>query len=423
MASTSTRRAMLARLAAAGLAAQLPVATRAQARRSIRVGFVSPHTGALAAFGETDRWAMEALQPLLAKGVTVNGIDYAVEVLHRDSQSSPNRAAEVANDLILRDKVDLMVVTSAPETVNPVTDACELNEVPCISTVCPWQPWFFGRKGDPTKGFNWTYHFFWGLEEVIAVYTNLWKSVTTNRKVGGLFPNDSDGNAWGDPKLGLPPALAAHGFSLTDPGRFQTMTQTFAAQLTAFKRDGVDIVTGVVIPPDVKTFLTQARQQAFRPKVISIAKAMLLPAQVEAVGELANGVTTEVWWSPSHPFKSSLTGQSAKALAEAYEASTKRQWTQPIGFSHALFEVALDALKRSKDPLNKAALRDAILATNLQTVVGPVKFGGAGPMKNVSRTPLVGGQWGKGDKHKYELVIVNNDSAPSVPTGGKLRLL
>ena len=26
--------------------------------------------------------------------------------------------------------------------------------------------------------------------------------------IGGLFPNDADGNAWGDPNLGLPPALA-----------------------------------------------------------------------------------------------------------------------------------------------------------------------------------------------------------------------
>ena len=55
-----------------------------------------------------------------------------------------------------------------------------------------------------------------------------------------------------------------------------------------------------------------------------------------------------MWWSPSHPFTSSLTKQSAKALAEAYEAGTKKQWTQPIGFAHALFEVAADALKRSQ---------------------------------------------------------------------------
>ena len=102
-----------------------------------------------------------------------------------------------------------MLTAGTPETTNPVGDACELNEIPCISSVVPWQPWFFGRKGDPAKGFNWTYHFFWGLEDVIASFTNGWKSVQTNKKVGGLFPNDGDGNAWGDKELGFPKPLAA----------------------------------------------------------------------------------------------------------------------------------------------------------------------------------------------------------------------
>ena len=94
---------------------------------------------------------------------------------------------------------------------------CELNEVPCVSSVVPWQPWFFGRKGDPAKGFAWTYHLFWGLEDVIANFTNGWKTVETNKKVGGLFPNDGDGNAWGDKELGFPEAAGADGLHAHRP--------------------------------------------------------------------------------------------------------------------------------------------------------------------------------------------------------------
>jgi branched-chain amino acid transport system substrate-binding protein len=291
-----------------------------------------------------------------------------------------------------------------------------------VSSVVPWQPWFFGRKGDPAKGFDYTYHMFWGLEDVIANYTNGWNSVRTNKKVGGLFPNDGDGNAWGDKELGFPKPLAAQGYSLTDPGRFQNGTQDFSAQIAAFKRDNVDIVTGVVIPPDAKTFLTQARQQGLKPKVITLGKALLFPGAIEALGELGDGLSTEVWWSPSHPYASSLTKQSAKALAEAYEADTKKQWTQPIGFAHALFEVAADALKRSRS-VKPDDVRDAVVATRLATVVGPVQWGGKGPFKNVSKTPLVLGQWGKGQKYKMELTIVNNEAAKNIPTGGSLRPL
>ena len=91
-----------------------------------------------------------------------------MQIITKDSQSSGSRASEVASELILGDKVDLIVASATPDTTNPVADQAEVNEVPCITTNCPWQPYFFGRKGDPAKGFTWTYHFFWGLEDVIA---------------------------------------------------------------------------------------------------------------------------------------------------------------------------------------------------------------------------------------------------------------
>jgi branched-chain amino acid transport system substrate-binding protein len=409
-----TRRQFTAALAAAGAASDVFAAD------TLKIGYVSPQTGPLAPFGEADKWVIEQMKVAMKNGVSIGGRKYQVQVLLKDSQSSPNRAGEVANDLILKDKVALILTAGTPETANPVSDACELNQVPCISSVVPWQPWFFGRKGDPAKGFDWTYHIFWGLEDVIANFTNGWKTVSTNKKVGGLFPNDGDGNAWGDKELGFPKPLSQMGFTLTDPGRYQNGTQDFSAQIARFKADGVEIVTGVVIPPDAKTFLTQARQQGFKPKVITLGKALLFPGAIEALGDLGDGLTTEVWWSPSHPFTSSLTKQSARQLADAYEAGTKRQWTQPIGFAHALFEVASNALARSKSARN-TDVRDAIAATNVQTVVGPVKWGGQGPFKNVSKTPLVLGQWVKGTRNKYELVIVNNEAFKQIPTAGALK--
>jgi len=415
------RRSLLKAGGAALALASLPKFALAQGS-TITIGYVSPQTGPLAPFGEADKFVIDQMQTAFKGGLPVGGKKMAVRILLKDSQSNPNRAGEVANDLILKDKVQLVLTAGTPETANPVCDACELNEVPCISSVVPWQPWFFGRKGDPAKGFNWTYHFFWGLEDVIANFTNGWKSVQTNKKVGGLFPNDGDGNAWGDKELGFPKPLAAMGFTLFDPGRYQNLTQDFSAQIAAFKKENVEIVTGVMIPPDAKTFLTQARQQGFRPKVITLGKALLFPGAIDALGDLGDGLTTEVWWSPSHPFKSSLTGQSAKALADSYEATAKKQWTQPIGFAHALFEVAADSLKRAKDASNKS-VRDAIVASNLSTVVGPVKWGGKGPFKNVSKTPLVLGQWVKGKHYRHELVIVNDQAAPNIPVAGKMTLI
>ena len=407
-------------VAGAALVGGLGAAPAFAKQRKIKFGYVSPQTGPLAPFAEADNFIVKNVVEALKNGIQIGSRTYPVEIIVKDSQSNPNRAAEVANELILSDEVDLMLVSSTPETTNPVSDQCEINEVPCISTVAPWQPWMFTRGGDPRTGFEWTYHFFWGLEDVIETYTNMWQSLDTNGVVAGLFPNDGDGNAWGDPQVGFPPTLAKKGFELIDPGRFQNLTDDFSAQISAFKNGEAEIVTGVVIPPDLTTFWSQAQQQGFRPKAASIGKGILFPSAVESLGKAGHNLSTEVWWSPNHPFSSSLTGQSSREIATSYMQATGKQWTPPLGFTHALFELAVDIIRRV-DALGEAeAVRDALLDTNLNTVVGPINWKDS-PIKNVAKTPLVGGQWRLGGDFMYDLVITNNQAAPMVPLGGDMQ--
>jgi len=437
MAATShgfafNRRRFLKATGATGLAlaAKSAFAPAIAQAKTIKLGYVSPQTGPLAAFAEADNFIVGNFKSAVKDGLKIGNRSHPVDVIVKDSQSNPNRAAEVTKELIIRDKVDLVLVASTPETTNPVSTQCEIEEVPCISTVAPWQPWFIGRQANPAGGppawkpFATTFHFFWGLEDVIAVFTNMWSQVATNKSVGGLFPNDGDGNAWGDKQVGFPPVLEKLGYKLTDPGRYQNLTDNFSAQIAAFKNANSEIVTGVVLPPDFTTFWKQARQQGFRPKVASIGKAILFPVAVEALGADGHNLSSEVWWSPSHPFKSSLNGMTARQLATAYEQATKKQWTQPIGFVHALFEVAVDVLRHTPQVGDAPATIKAIAATNLETVVGKIAWNGANlppfAAKNVAKTPLVGGQWRVKAGNKYDIVITDNRTAPAIPVGGKM---
>jgi branched-chain amino acid transport system substrate-binding protein len=393
---------------------------------AIKIGYVSPQTGPLAGFGEADKFVIGALKQKLADGIEVDGEKRSIEVLTRDSQSNSNRAASVTNDLILNDNVNLILVEGTPDNTNPVADACEANGMPCISSVAPWQSYFLGRQGNPEKPFKWTYHFFWGLEDLIAVYSDIWPQVPTNKKMGVLWPNDPDGLAFADPKNGFGPPLKEQGYTIVDPGRFNDGTDDFSSQISKFKAAGVELISGVALPPDWATFWSQAAQQGLRPKVATIAKAILFPSAVDALGDRANGLASEVWWSNKHPFKSSLTGQTAAQLADAYEQSTKKLWTQPVGFVHALFEVAVDVFKRAKDVGDPKAVADAVKATNLDTVVGNIGWSAGAeqnPVANVSKTKLVGGQWVKGQEYPWELNIVTNKQLPEVPVGGKLQAL
>lgn len=386
------------------------------AGKTIKIGMVTPETGPIAAFGEPSQWVAAGVRKTLADGITVAGQKYNVEIITKDSQSNPNRASEVTAQLINNDKVDIMTGSSTSDTVNPVSDQCELAGVPCITSDDPWQAWFFPRKGDPKKGFEWTYHFFWGFDMIGNTFVDMWQTLPTNKVVATLFTNDPDGIGASDKERGLPALYRSKGYDVHELGLYPPLSDDFSSQIAEMKKANAEIVCGIFNPPQFATFWTQCAQQGFKPKIVTPPKAVLFPTAVEALGDRGVGISTEVWWSHHHPFKSGLTGETAQQYCDAYEKATGKQWTQPLGFKLANLEVAIDVLKRAKK-LEPTAIRDAIAQTDYQSIVGPLtwKGGPLNPVPNVCITPLVGGQWKKGKKFKYDLEIVSNKTAPNIP--------
>jgi branched-chain amino acid transport system substrate-binding protein len=286
----------------------------------------------------------------------------------------------------------------------------------------PWQAWLFPMKGDPAKGFKSAFHFFWGIEDIADVYLDIWKGAPTNKVVGSVFSNDVPGNAMGDAKLGMPATFAQAGYKVIDVGKFPVGADDFSNYIQAFKKENVEIVTGLFNPPEWASFLNQSAQMGFKPKICTIAKALLFPGGVAALGSRAESMTTEIWWLPSYPFKSSLTGQTASELAAAYRAATKKEWTQPLGVVHALFEAGVQALKASHDPKAPAKVADALRGMRHDTVIGQLDFNQSG-IRNVSKIRVVGGQWHVGAGGKPELVITNNRTAPEIPVQRKLDMI
>ncbi len=127
------RRTLLKYSAVTGAALSMGVQAPAIAQtRAIKLGYVSPQTGPLAAFAEADNFILANFKEATRGGIKFGNATVPVEVVVKDSQSNPNRAAEVAKDLIVQDKIDLMLVASTPETTNPVSTQCEIEETPCI---------------------------------------------------------------------------------------------------------------------------------------------------------------------------------------------------------------------------------------------------------------------------------------------------
>ena len=167
-----SRRSVLKGLAASAAAGTLamPTYVRAQTAGKIKLGYISPTTGPLASFGETDGYTLQKIRAVLGGKLTANnGNTYEIEILDRDSQSNPNKSAEIAGNLILNDEIQLLLPASTTDTILPAAEQAELYETPCLSSGAPWQAVIMPRGGDK-QSFNWTYHFFWGLDEALNTF-------------------------------------------------------------------------------------------------------------------------------------------------------------------------------------------------------------------------------------------------------------
>ncbi|RVT47724.1 ABC transporter substrate-binding protein [Rubrivivax albus] len=419
--STSRRRLLQGGLAAAAVGG-FPALSRAQAGR-LRVGFVSPQSGPLGIFGEADGWVLDRVRQASGGQVEAGGKRYALEFIVKDTQSNPVRAAAVAKELINADRVDLVLSTSTPETVNPVADACEAAGVPALSTTAPWEAFYFGRGAKPGQPspFKWAHHFCFGVGNFATLYADQWSKVPTNKKVGMLLPADADGNAI---RGLLIPALQKAGFTVVDAGPYQNGVADFSAQIQTFRREGVEIFNTFPFPPDFAVFWRQAAQRglARQLKIVQLAKAGLFSAEMEALGPLGRGLHAGAYWHPAFPFASPSTGLSSRELATRWEAERGKGWTQQIGATASLFDAALAALRATDAPGDRAALAASLGRLKAETTVGTVDFT-AGPVPQCATTGLVGVQWmpaPAGAKNRMEPVIVANADNPRVPLQGTM---
>jgi branched-chain amino acid transport system substrate-binding protein len=388
---------------------------------TIKIGYVSPLTGEAASFGEPDTYVLGQVRKAIAGGITgANGKHYTVEILQKDSQSSPQTASSVANALINGSAVDLMLTTSTPEVVNPVADACEAAGTPCISTVVPWEAWYFGRGAKPGNkaAYKYTYHFSFGVENFAATYISQWHLLKTNKVVGALYPNDADGNAI---RAGLIPLLEKGGFKVVDAGPYNDGLNDFTTQINTFKSHNCEILNTFPLPPDFATFWRQAIQQGYKPIIAQIAKTGLFPSQVEALGSLGPTLATGAYWHPVWPYSSSLTGLSGAQMQAGYEA-TGKQWTQQLGADFALWDVGIAALKHAPNPKDKVGLANSVATLKVDTPMGHLDWT-KGPVKNVVDTIIPGCQWFKskpGSKFTLDLLMTEHAQDRSIPIQARL---
>ena len=321
-------------LAVSGAAApQVWAAPRvSQADQTIKIGFVSPLTGPAAGFGEPDPYVLGLAEGRVAKGITIGGKTYDVEIIDqgqpvdadavRPGRERPDQHLERrpdADDVDAGDRQPGLRRAPRRRASRASRRSCRGRPGTSAAGQAGRSP---RRSASPTTSASASRKFCQRVHAPVAA-----------------GPDQQDGRRdvaerrrrQRDPRRAR---AAAQEGRLHDrrprrlPGRHQRL---HGADLEVQAGQNCEIFNTFPIPPDFATFWQQAAQQGYKPiKIAQIAKTGLFPSQVEALGSLGNDLASGVYWAPTWPYTSSLTGVTLKQLAAGYDARPK-QAVEPAG--------------------------------------------------------------------------------------------
>jgi branched-chain amino acid transport system substrate-binding protein len=152
------------------------------------------------------------------------------------------------------------------------------------------------------------------------------------------------------------------------------------------KNAGADAVFSVPTPPDGITLIRQMKELDFNPKVIMMIRAADAVSWTQALGKDGDAVLLAPGWHHAVRFP------GVQELNAKHEQRFGRPADVIVGPAYACVQIVANAIERA-GKLDPLAIRDAVATTNLQTVIGPVRFRPDGT--GIIRTVFVQWQAGK----------------------------
>jgi branched-chain amino acid transport system substrate-binding protein len=181
-----------------------------------------------------------------------------------------------------------------------------------------------------------------------------------------------------------------YGYQVVVYETYTPRTEDMSAMILKAKEAGAETLLTVPAPPDGITMVKQMVELGWTPKFALMIRAPENVTWAETLGKNGDYFTIFPGWHHAENFP------GVAELNAKYQAQFGRPADLLTGPAYACVQIAAAAIEKA-GTLDREAIRDAIAATNMTTVVGPVTFNtdGTGNVLN----PLI--QWQNG---KQELV-------------------
>jgi branched-chain amino acid transport system substrate-binding protein len=353
--------------------------------QTIKLGAVVPLTGRYAAGGAQNKAGYEiAIQQLnAAGGVAVGGKKLQLELVMLDDESDPTKTVARLETLATQGVVAYLGGFGS-DLHAAAASIADKNKIPYLGVA-------FAFHGIHQQGLRYLFSPFPKspdlTRETFVFLDAVIPAAQRPRKVA-LFLERTD---WGkEMGLGWESLAKKHSYQIVASGEYAPGAKDFSDLILKAKSAGAETVLALPSPPDGMTIVKQMKELDFNPKVNLFIRAADPPVWSKNLSKDGDYVLLSPGWHFAAKYP------NVTELNEAHQKLFNRPADPIVGPSYACIQILADALTRAKD-LDRDKIRDALAATNMMTVVGPVKFraDGTGEVKVFFQ------QWLKG---KQELV-------------------
>jgi branched-chain amino acid transport system substrate-binding protein len=184
---------------------------------------------------------------------------------------------------------------------------------------------------------------------------------------------------------------AAHGYQVPVVKKYSMLTKDMSPLIQAAKAANAEVLFAPPIMPDGMTMIRQMKQLDYSPKGIVLIRGADDLSWAKALRADADYVMLSGGWhhAVSYPGVAELNGK--------YQAKFGRPADMQTGPAYASIQIIADAVQRAGS-LDTAKIRDAIAASDMMTVAGPIKFRPNGTLVDPCDASI---QWQNG---KQELI-------------------
>jgi branched-chain amino acid transport system substrate-binding protein len=353
--------------------------------QTIKVGAVVPLTGRYAALGAQVRAGYEiAVQQLNgAGGVTVGGKKMQIELTMLDDESDPTKTVARLETLATQGVVAYLGGAGS-DLHAAAASIGDKNKIPYLGVA-------FAFHGIHKQGLRYLFSPFPKspdlTKETFVFLDGLIPAPQRPRKVALILERTDWGKEMGSHWESM---AKQNNYQVVASGEYAPGAKDFSDLVLKAKAAGAEAVFTLPSPPDGMTLVKQMKELDFSPKAAVFIRASDPPVWSQNLGKDGDYVLLSPGWHFAARYP------KVAELNEAHQKLFKRPADPLVGPSYACLQILADAIPRA-GALDRDKLRDAIAATKMTTVIGPVRFRSDG----TGEVTVFFQQWLKG---KQELI-------------------